>query len=182
MIKNNGYEQFGKYLLSHLNIDNPDEFDWDFIIRGYVESAKVTKPGLMYINWLIANHFGMDAYEVRTVKTNKPEYTTPKHVAMYLAATLFRYTQDDIRDFYGLSIKNRSSVANALTKVEGWMQSDKYFKEDIESITNKLLGYEQVYKRPITSTIGGGKSFYDSAFKDGNHMLIDRDREVKSSD
>ena len=159
----NGYARFGKYLLSHLGIvDDPDSLDWNYIVKGYNEIAKQTKPGLMYINWIVSNHFRIDAYEVRSIKTNKPLYTTPKHVAMYLATTLFRYTQDEIRDFYYLTINNRTSVANALTKVKGWMQSDKHFREDIEQLTNKLLGYEQIYQKPITDTIGSLNSIPES--------------------
>lgn len=181
-MKNNGYERFGKYLLSHLGIvENPDDLDWDFIIRGYSDIIKQTKPGLMYINWVVCNHFGMDAFEIRSIKTNKRTHTMPKHVAMYLATTLFNYTQDELRDFY-YHVRNRSSVAHALSKVEGWMQSDKYFKEDVEHITNILLGYEQVYKKPITDTIGVSDSVSEPTFGAGNNLSINRNREVESSD
>jgi hypothetical protein len=173
------YERFGKYLLSHLGIvDDPDALDWEFIVKGYTQITKRTKPGLMYINWLVANHFGVDASEVRSIKTNKPNFTTPKHTTMYLATTLFRYTQDEIRDFYHLNIQNRSSVANALTKIEGWLQTDKHFKEDVEHITNILLGYEQIYKRPITDTIGVLGSIQKANIPEGNSMPIDGNRKV----
>jgi hypothetical protein len=181
-MKSSGYEHFGKYLLSHLGVmDEPESLDWDFIIRSYVDTTRMTKPGLMYINWVVSNHFGMEAHKVRKVKTNKPSYTTPKHVAMYLAAKLFRYTQYEIRDFY-YSVKNRSSVSNAFTKVEGWMQSDKYFREDVEQITNILLRYEQTYKKPITDTIRSFKDVQEPSPKEGNNMLVNRNREVESSD
>ena len=170
-----GYERFGKYLLSHLGIvDDPDSLDWEFIVKGYSEITKQTRPGLMYVNWVVSNHFGMDAHEVRSIKTNKPKFTTPKHVTMYLATTLFRYTQDELREFYHLNIQNRSSVANALTKVEGWLQTDKHFKEDIEQITNTLLGYEQIYKKPITDTIGSPESIPESDYEPGNRSYGDK--------
>ena len=178
-----GYERFGKYLLSHLGIiDDPDSLDWGFIIKGYSEITKKTRPGLMYINWVVSNHFEMEAQEVRSIKTNKPAYTIPKHVTMYLATTLFKYTQDDIRDFYELSIKNRSSVANALTKIEDWLQTDKHFKEDVEHITNILLGYEQIYKKPITDTSGKFEHVHETVFDERNNMFINRNRKIKSSD
>ena len=177
----NGYERFGKYLLSHLGvIENPNDIDWDYIVKEYNKLSVKTKPGLMYINWLVATHFDEDPHEVRTNKVRKPNLITPKHTVMYLATTLYNYTQYDLRDFYGLN--ERSTISGALRKIEGWLISDKYFKTEFEQITNKLLGYEQVYKRQSTDTIGGGKSFYDSAVKEGNHMLIDRNREIKGSD
>jgi len=179
-MENNGYERFGVYLLSHLGvIDNPDDLDWRYIVSEYKKLTLKTKPGLMYINWLVAIHFGLDAHDVRTIK-RKPTYTTPKHIAMYLATSLYRYTQIELRDFYDL--KDRSSVPSAINKVEGWTQSDKYFREDIEQLTNKLLGYEQIYQRPITDTIGGGKIFYNAALEKGNYMSINRNRKVESSD
>ena len=152
-MENNGYERFGKYLLSHLGIvENPDDLDWGYIVKEYQKLSIKIKPGLMYINWLVATHFSQDPFEVRTNKVRKPELITPKHTVMYLAATLYNYTQYDLRDFYGLS--ERSTISSALTKIEGWLMSDKFFKADFEQITNKLLGYEQIYQKPITDTIG----------------------------
>lgn len=151
-MENNGYERFGKYLLSHLGvINNPDDLDWRYIVGEYKKITVKTKPGLMYINWLVATHLGVEANDVRTIK-RQPTYTTPKYIVMYLATSLYRYTQVELRDFY--TIKDRSSVSTAITRVEGWMDTDKHFKTDIEQLTNKLLGYEQIYQRPITDTIG----------------------------
>lgn len=178
---NNGYERFGKYLLAHLGIiENPDDMDWDYIVSEYNKLSIKTKPGLMYINWLVATHFDQDPYEVRTNKMRKPDLITPKHTVMYLATTLYNYTQYDLRDFYGLN--ERSTISSALRKIEGWLTSDKYFKAEFEQITNKLLGYEQLYKRPFPDTIGGGESFYKTAVEEGNSVSVHRDGEIKSSD
>lgn len=177
-MENNGYERFGTYLLSHLGIDNPDDLDWRYIVSEYKKITMKTKPGLMYINWLVATHFGLDAHDVRTIK-RVPTYTTPKHVATYLATSLYKYTQFELRDFY--TLKNHSSISLAIIKVENWLDTDKHFKIEVEQITNKLLGYEQIYQRPITDTIGIPVSIQEADIPKGNSMPIDGNRKVESS-
>ena len=179
-MENNGYERFGKYLLSHLGIvDNPDDLDWRYIVNEYKKITVKTKPGLMYINWLVATHFGLEPNDVRIIK-KQPVYTTPKYIVMYLATSLYKYTQFELRDFY--TVKNHSSVSIAITRVEGWLDTDKYFKVDIEQITNKLLGYEQIYQKPIRDTIGSFGSIQKTNYPQGDNMSIDRNRKVESSD
>jgi hypothetical protein len=141
--------------LSHLGIvDDPDNLDWGYIVKEYKKLTLKTKPGLMYINWLVATHFGVEASDVRTIK-RVPTYTTPKHVAMYLATGLYQYTQPELLEFYDL--KDHSSISLAITKIENWLDTDKHFKIEVEQLTNKLLGYEQIYE-PGTNTIGSSEN------------------------
>ena len=178
-MENNGYERFGTYLLSHLGIDNPDDLDWRYIINEYKKITVKSRPGLMYINWMVANHFGVEAYDVRTIK-RKPTYTNPKNAAIYLATSLYKYTQADLCEFY--SLKNHSSINFAVTTVENWLDTDKDFRIKVEQITNKLLGYEQIYQKPITSAIGISTSVPNTTYTSGNSVLINRDREVEGGD
>lgn len=141
----NGYESFGRFLLSHLQFNiNPDDIDWTYICNQFDLKNKLSIPGLMYINWIVCDHFQMDPYEVRTKKTRKREYIIPKHTVIYLATMLYRYTQEKIVEFYNL--KDRSSVSNSNIKIQGLIDTDKFFREDVNRIKNKLIEYGKTYK------------------------------------
>ena len=176
-MEQNGYTRFGKYLLAHLGVvEDPDALDWAYIIKEFTLLSVKKKPGLMYINWVVATHFNMEPQEIRLVKTNKRSYSTPKHVAMYLANILFGHNQYDIRDFY--TIQNRSSVSNAITKVEEWLATDKHFRIDLEQITNKLLGYEQIYHEPFKSATGCLVTVPHTRVSAGNCVLVNGNGEI----
>jgi len=151
----NGYEEFGKYLVASLGIDDGG-FDWDFIVRKYSErSDKTRKPGLMWINWTVCTYFNVKAYDVKIRQSSKRIHTIPRHTAQYLASILFGYTQTELSDFYGIT--HRSLISNNNLTVENRLASDKHYQTDVKNITNKLLGYERDHEpRASTVEITGG--------------------------
>jgi hypothetical protein len=180
-IDNDPYTKFGKYLLFHLGVDiDPDELDWLYIIKGFLKQTISIQPGLMYINWVVCHHFEVDPLEVRYSRSKKREYAYPKHIATYLADRVFNIAQEKIRDFY--EYKNRSSIPNANTNVENLMKTNKKFKSDVEHITNKILGYEQIFKESISSTMGIPYGIQKTGIKEGNNLPLYRNGEIQSSD
>jgi len=177
----NGYEDFGKYLLTHLGfVDTPDDLDWNFIVRTYSKKGdRRSKPGLMWLNWTVCTYFGMDPALVRTERSRKRVYVKPRHIAQYLAIMLFGYTQEEVSEFYG--IKNRSLITSNNGSVENLMVTDKYYKLDVENITQKLLRYDE-NEEPGTSTIGIPRSVQESEEREGDGLLVNRDRQIEGSD
>ena len=138
-IDSNVYVKFGKFLLYYLNlVKNVDELDWFSIIRQYDRLTTSKQPGLMHINWVVCAEFDLDPVKVRYNKNRKPEFTLPKHVAMYLANTLFEYTQDHIYEFY--EYEDRSIVSHVVERIERKLAKDKHFKTKVENIISILLG------------------------------------------
>lgn len=176
----NRYKEFGKYLLKHLGVEQHEDLDWEFIIRRFAKRGKEgRKPGLMWINWTVATYFGANPSEVKSLKSKKREHVYPRHISMYLSNVLFGYTQDEITEFYSGAVKNRSSVANAITNVDSLRKSDKYFNLDVDEITNKVLNNDEDER---SNSIGSIISIPESEVEEGNDMPIDGNREVESSD
>ena len=175
----NGYEDFGKYLLSQLKIEHEPE-DWYRFIRTYTKRIdKQRKPGLLWINWIVCTHFNVDPISVRNMETRKHTLIKPRHVAQYLAAILFGYTQYEIGEFY--KIKNRSLISNNNENVESLLSTDKYYRMDIDIITNKLLGYDKT-EIQRTDTNGSTKDISRPRIETRNDLSIYRDGEIESSD
>lgn len=141
--------RFGKYLVTRLQNQGvtmtiTDE-DLHTIITAYNSriEGRINKsvPGLMYINWVVARYFNLEPHEVRDKKTRKAEYIKVKHLAMYLAVTLYGYEYTQVLDFYNLV--NHATVVHALENIDDYMETDKHYKKAVEELTDKLLGYDR---------------------------------------
>ena len=124
----------------------------------------------MWINWTVSTYFGADASEVKNKKSKKRAHVYPRHISMYLATMLFGYTQDEIAEFYTQAVKNRSSVANALTNVTSLITSDKYFRLDVDEITDKLLQNDEDER---TNSIGSIVDIPESEYIPGQRHIGD---------
>lgn len=136
-------EKFGRNLLKNVSEIDPDTVNWksevdEFIRHWSYDIIAYNRPGLMYLNWVVSKEFGYDAYLVRS-NTKVRRITKVKHTAMYLAATLFKYKYDELQEFY--NIRNHASIVNAMNVARNYLFTDKEYKQKVEILTNKLLGY-----------------------------------------
>ena len=190
-LRRSSFERFGRHIVKSIMEDysfsiDIDSIDWDGKIKRYLKyqnhGLSRSVPGLMYINWVVSKEFDQDPYIVRTVRTRHRKYIYPKHATMYLAVTLYRYEYEPLLEFYDM--KNHATIVSALDNVRDLMFSDKNFNEKIQICTDKLLGYgannENANER--SDTTGSFGSIQDPEIKEGDSMLVNRDREIESSD
>lgn len=140
----NKLSNFGKFLLRYLNVViNIDEINWDEVSDAYEEYLKnqiieirrkdtnISRPGLLYINWVISKYYDVDPWLVREGKSRKRELTKPRQVGHYIAVSVFKYTLQATGEFYH---KNHSTILHSKKTVENEMEIDKKYKEEILNI------------------------------------------------
>ena len=143
-------KEFGRFLLKHLNvIINIEQLDWDIIYSHYEkfkedkkiyeqpEQVRVRRPGLMYINWFVANYFGFDSLLVQTLKTRKREITKARQVGHYISVKIFKYTQEEVTEFYDY-MKQRSTIHHSIKAVENDMETNAEYKEEILTLISRI--------------------------------------------
>lgn len=142
-------KHFGKFLLNHLNIAiNTEVLEWEKIELQYEnfkrgqeveiqkQSVEVNRPGLLYINWVVATYFGEDAYDVRTfTRTRKREKVQARQIAHHIAVKKFMYTYQKVGDFYD---KDHATVIHSCKTVNNLLDTDQRFKQMFFEITQKF--------------------------------------------
>lgn len=144
--------EFGKFLLRYLNVNiNKEEIKWDFVHQAFEDEKKgkilpsfikpqiqINRPGLMYISWVIAQHYGFDSLIVQEGKGRKRELTRARQVCHYIALTLFKYTQSEVGRFFN---KDHATVLYSRNRVEKDFLTDKNYKAEVEQLKTKFKQY-----------------------------------------
>lgn len=137
------FVEFAKHVLKELGVpfDVVTDINWKEMRSTFIQTEASSKPGLMYINWIVANYYGQDAYDVRKrVKGKQRTHIFPRQIACYIARVTFEYPYQDIANFY--YYKTHAVVVNSKKKIEGYIETDKQLKRTIEDIIYKIKGYE----------------------------------------
>lgn len=141
---------FAKFVIDHLELhENSEEIDWKLMIKKYeslyspTEEDFKNKPGLMYINWTVSNHYGYNAQIVRNGEGRDREITKPRQIAHYVAREVYGYTFQQIGDFYG---KDHATIIYSVKTVKDEMDTNKRFKEEITTLLDRF-DYEKNKRR-----------------------------------
>lgn len=141
------YINFGEFLLNHLNITNR-KVDWDEIVTVYdqheeerlIEAKQEVidveqRPGMIYINWLISEHYKLDPIVIREGKGRKRELVKTRQVCHFIMVELYKYTLEKVGEFYN---KDHATILHGKRTVQNEMDTNKEYKRDLIIIINKL--------------------------------------------
>jgi hypothetical protein len=186
------YKKFAQFLLNYFDVKlKLDEMDFELIEKKFkefeknelIELSMKNKPGLMYISWNIANYFGLDSLIVIEGKGRKRELTQPRQICYYIANKIYRYTQQEIADFFGGNTangtKNHATILSGIRRTQNLMDTEKDYNELVNKLIEKIKDGNNNQR---TDTTTSTESIYGSTESEGNDLPLDRDREIESSD
>ena len=154
MTTNNPHElvAFAKNVLVYLEAPvNPDNIDWEFLLKQFNFRKQKSTPGLMFINWIVCKYYEVDEISVRyNLKGRKGEERKARQVVFYIATRFFDYGPSEVAGFYYRNNKNmtHSNVLQGANKVETEININDKLRTETEDIIYKLSGYE--YRDKIT--------------------------------
>jgi hypothetical protein len=159
---------YGKFLLTYLNVAiNQEEIDWRETLDSYDRfqqnqliktksgSTDIHRPGLMYINWVVANYFKFDSLLVIENKTRKREWMRVRQTAQYLSVRLFQYTLEKVGVFYDI---DHATVYSNVNRVQNLIDTEPEYKVDVINLINKLTKKKDGEEITSDSPIGEPES------------------------
>lgn len=139
MIESNMLIEYGKFILKELGIETQEDFDWNNLIMKYEKlkfqenyNSTKSRPGLMYINWVVARFYNLDSLIVKDTNTKKRQLVKARQVGQYISNVIYKYTTIEIAEFYNK--KNHSTIIFSRKSVENEMETNKEFKAEVEEI------------------------------------------------
>lgn len=141
MISDRALTEYGKFILSKFNVEQ-NTVDWKEVIEQYKEHqlnfelVKKNRPGLMYINWVVARHFGLDSTLVLEDKSVMRRLVKPRQYVSYVASEFFGYKFAEIATFYDK--KSHVTISRGAEKIRNEIELYKEDRERIKSIINHL--------------------------------------------
>ena len=106
---------------------------------GYMAIPGMPKSKIEKVTYHICRIYDISIEEIKS-KSRKREYVQPRQICMYILkktlGTRTRYTDQFIGNFFGGL--DRATVIYAAKTIEGYMDVDKEFKEEVEQIIKGL--------------------------------------------
>lgn len=104
------------------------------VVRDVITACEVRPPKVEEIQRVVARHFRVSVADMVSARRTKA-VVIPRQVAMYLAKTMTPRSLPEVGRRFGN--RDHSTVLHAVRKIEGLIQKDQQFADDIATI--KLL-------------------------------------------
>lgn len=179
-------KKFAQFILDYFNTKiKLNESDWNLIQKARIENdfnntlelRMKQKPGLMYINWVVADWFGFDSLLIASGKTRLKDLTQPRQICYWIARNEYNYELQEIADFFGK--KSHVTIMSGIKRTNNLMETEKEYNALVHLINDKIRNGKN--NQRTDSTTGTGSIQKDSN-TERNDLLINRYREVKDSD
>lgn len=118
---------FARWLFEKLEIE--PTFDFESEYKNYDFNTKPRHYGMVYLNFHIADFFGVDSEWLRE-KGRRRSKVQSRQIAQYIMKE-FKHSETDIADFYH---QNRSNIYNSISHIKDMIETDMSIEANVRAI------------------------------------------------
>ncbi|MFP7699548.1 chromosomal replication initiator protein DnaA [Candidatus Phytoplasma pyri] len=112
------------------------------LLKGKINNFKnksYKKKYLEKINIIISSFYNIEINELLGKKKHQ-KYTLPRHISMYLSKKLYKFSYNEIGNFFK---KNHSAISKGCKKIEKNIEQNTEFKKSVDFIIKKIKSKEE---------------------------------------